>query len=86
MSASREQIQELANAIALQAQSIADATIDEEAVYAVVKLLQGNVETLSAWTAHLSPGPVAQGKSHKPEMEIIDFGGAIAFTEKRRKD
>lgn len=86
MSASREQVQELANAIALQAQSIADATIDEEAVYATVKLLQGNVETLSAWTAHLSPEPAAQGKSHKPfwpstPPEFSDLEASVAAVQ-----
>jgi hypothetical protein len=64
MSASREQVQELANAVALQAQSIADGTIDESAVYAQVKKLADNVDTLRHWTDHLDPS-LAQGKLNK---------------------
>ena len=49
MSATDEQIRELAQAVANQAQALADGVIPAGQRYAHVRRLAGNVETLSAW-------------------------------------
>lgn len=67
MSASLVQIQELANAVAAQAEALATGKVDESAVYAHVRRMVNNVDTLRAWTAHLTPDPVRQGKQKELE-------------------
>lgn len=49
MSATQQQVQELAQAIANQAQALADGQVIGP-VYASVRRLAANVETLKAWT------------------------------------
>lgn len=50
MGARIEQIAELAQAVALQSQAIADGRVEIADIRAKVQLLHNNVETLLAWT------------------------------------
>jgi hypothetical protein len=50
VTATQEQVRELAAAIAAQAQAIAEGSIPEEQQYSQVLRLRGNIETLQAWT------------------------------------
>lgn len=49
MSATPEQIKELAQAIANQAQAVADGLIPEEQLFGHVALLRHNADTLKEW-------------------------------------
>lgn len=56
--ASDTQIQELANTIALQADALASGKVDASALFAHVRRIADNADTLKAWTAdreHIPP-------------------------------
>jgi hypothetical protein len=53
MSATREQIQELAGTIASQAEAIADGRVPEDQLRAAVALLHNNTDTLRKWVPNI---------------------------------
>jgi hypothetical protein len=69
MTATEQQIRELAGTIADQAQAIKDGTLTGP-LYAHARLIRNNAETLAAWAATLGTGPDA--RQGEPEPGIRD--------------
>lgn len=85
--ATDEQIQDLANTIALQADALASGKIDADALFAHVRRIADNAETLKAWTTDRQVWPATPERKIAVEaVAAVEASGVLDNIEQRELD